>query len=497
MKSRSAVIFYLNGERVEVPAGDVATAGETLAEFLRKRHGLTGTKIVCAEGDCGACTVLKGGPHLKKPTKSVIRGGDHLLKPINSCIALVAQMDGSSLVTVDAVAQEGRLTPVQEAMVAANGSQCGFCTPGFVMALTGLVEKKLCAKSLSAITRKQAQNATTGNLCRCTGYQDIFNAACAIDLSQCESVGDRYVDAQQLSALRRILHQPIAARGEGFEYYAPTSIAQAHALMKTHKGIRLVAGGTDLGVMHNKRKARLTRVMSLHLIPELYRIEKRKSRIRVGARVTLSELRTFMEPHVPEFARFLDLFASPQIKNIATLVGNVANASPIGDTPPFLLVAAAVMYVVGPRGVRKVPLEKFYFGYRLTALRSDEFVSAVEFDVPDAAEKLGLYKVSQRKDLDISAVNAAFRFEWKGGYVARARIALGGVAATPLRLPRTESALEGLTRAQVLAAAPALLQGEISPLSDLRGTSAFRRVIAENLLLKFLRERAPDTEISE
>lgn len=480
---RDSVLLYLNGERVVVPA---AQAGMMLSDFLRYERALTGTKVVCAEGDCGACSVLRlvPGP-AKRP----------LFLPINSCIITVAQCDGSSLVTVDALAREGKLSPAQNAMVRAHGSQCGFCTPGFVVAITGLVEKKLCAGRRSgSCTAREAKNATTGNLCRCTGYQPIVDAATAIDLGECESVAKRFYSKAQDAELKRIRKIPLRIETESFSAYAPRKLADAAKAYAKNPDLRVVGAATDLGVAVNKGKMKLPAILSLHLIDELYATKIAKKRITVGARVTLSELRAAVKGKIPEFARFLDLFASPQIKNSATLVGNIANASPIGDTPPFLLVAGTVLHVVGPKAKRKIPLENFYLGYRKTALKRGELIAAVEFDIPAAAESLALYKTSQRKDLDISAVNAAFRIEWADRARTRiktARIALGGVAATPVRSVAAEKALAGKSpNPATLAKALDALHDSITPMSDLRGTGEFRRVVVENLFAKFFREHA-------
>jgi xanthine dehydrogenase small subunit len=263
----------------------------------------------------------------------------------------------------------------------------------------------------------------------------------------------------------------------------------------------MTAAATDLGVVHNKGKLRLSRLVSLHLVEELYEVRKAAGRITVGARVTLTELRDAVKEDVPEFARFLDLFASPQIKNVATLVGNVGNASPIADTPPFLLVAGARVNTVGATGKkRSIPIERFYIDYRKTALQAGEIVVSIDFEIPDAKESLALYKISQRKDLDISAVNAGFRVQWKDcerSVIESIRVAYGGVAAIPLRLRKTEALLSGARlSSEVIAGALKSLQSEMKPLSDLRGSSAFRRVVAENLLLRFLRDHGGGTALS-
>jgi xanthine dehydrogenase small subunit len=481
---RTHAVLYLNGKRLEIGPQH---AGQMLADYLRRARSLTGTKIVCAEGDCGACTVLvafagfKGG-----------RGAPAYF-PVNSCILTVAQADGMSLVTVDALAEGDRLTPVQGAMMNAHASQCGYCTPGFVMAMTGLVEKRLRADRHEPIGEREAKNALTGNLCRCTGYQPILAAACSLNLRACESVADRYMPAAQLKDLRAAVAKPLLIEGEEFRIFAPKTLKQACAALARDPEARLLAAATDLGVIHNKWRKRLRRVISLHLIPELYEIRRLKGgRISVGARVSLSRLREFIQDDIAEFARFLDLFASPQIKNIATLIGNVANASPIADTPPFLLVADALIEVAGPKGKRSIPIEKFFIGYRQTALKRGEIISAVSFQPPDKSESLALKKVSERKDLDISSVNAALRVNWadkKARRIRDARLAFGGVAATALRLRKTEAVLTGQALdPERLELAVKTMHQEISPISDLRGRSAFRRVLAENLLRRFFAE---------
>lgn len=480
---RESVLFYINGERHELGP---AHAGLMLADYLRYRRGLTGTKIVCAEGDCGACSVLRFFPGVG-PGKA---GRSPRFLPVNSCITTCAQLDGSSLVTVEGLGRPGELHPVQAAMKDCHGSQCGFCTPGFVVALAGLVEKKLARKE-SGITSCEAKNATTGNLCRCTGYQPILEAAQAVRPAACESVSRRYYSAAQDRELRAALAKPLRLEGEGFALFAPRTLKEAAAYLARNKQARLLASATDLGVVANKGKLTLDHVVSLHLVPELYALEVKKDVARVGARVSLAELRRRLAKAAPELARFLDLFASPQIKNIATLAGNVANASPIADTPPFLLLADAVVEVFGTKGKREVAARDFWVAYRKTALRPGELITAIRIPLPAASDRWALYKVSERKDLDISSVNAGLRVRLaKDGAISLARVAYGGIAATPLRLRKTEAVLEGgKPGPELLARALLSVQEEIAPLSDVRGSSAFRRVLAENLLRRFFREK--------
>jgi xanthine dehydrogenase small subunit len=499
-RSRNHVVFTLNGTLQKVEG---AHAGVMLSDYLREIKRLTGTKIVCAEGDCGACSVLRLAPMRaaysgsgEKPSLTSQKSQAKRFLPINSCITTVAQMDGSHLVTVDALANPDQtLSPVQKAMVESHGSQCGFCTPGFVIALTGLVEKKLCeGKTHGTCSAKEIKNATTGNLCRCTGYQPIIEAGEQIHLEECESIQKRFVSPAHEKLLQAAIKVPVEIKTSEFEFCAPKKALDVSKHLLKRPESKIVTAGTDLGVVMNKGKLIFKDRVSLHLIPELYQIQQNKSSFKVGARVTLSELRRAIQPLIPEIANFLDLFAAPPIKNVASLVGNVSTASPIGDTPPFLLAHYAKLHIQGPKGKRTLLLEKFYLGYRKTALKRGEWITAIEFELPKKNESLRIFKASQRKDLDISAVNAAFRIQWQKGKIQNATLAMGGVAATPLRLYQTEALLNGVTPHQEpekLQAAANKLQEEISPLSDLRGSAEFRRLLAKNLFFKFFREVEP------
>jgi xanthine dehydrogenase small subunit len=491
-KYRNYLLFYLNGRRVEVAN---SKAGWMLADFLRRELQLTGTKIVCAEGDCGACTVLRLFP---------LRDSEHMhFEPINSCITTLAQMDGSNLVTVEALASghdRQALHPVQKAMVQCHGSQCGYCTPGFVMALAGLVEKKLTMGQVHRpLSARESKNALTGNLCRCTGYQPILDAAATIDLTSCEPLIQRYSSPEITQDLRKAGKVPVWIEEESFSFFAPSTLKEAADYLARNKDTRIIGAGTDLGVLANKKASPFSSLMSLHLVKSLYEIKKPSKngkRLRVGGRVTIAELRRITKETVPELARFLDLFASPQIKNVATLAGNIVNASPIADTVPFLLVANTTVRLVSKRSERLVPLERFYLDYKKTALKADEILADIEFDLPEQDESLSLNKVSQRKDLDISAVTSAFRISWQDSSrtnIKEVRLAMGGVAGIPLRLSKTEKLLAGKPFSSAsIKVAVETLSSEISPLSDLRGSASYRRIVAENLFSRFLSEASPE-----
>ncbi|MFP5385683.1 MAG: FAD binding domain-containing protein [Bacteriovoracia bacterium] len=474
---RKKIVFYLNGIRKEVGARE---ASMMLAEYLRYDQGLTGTKIVCAEGDCGACSVLRYFPHING-----VDAGNYI--PVNSCITLVAQLDGSSLVTVDALKKNDDLHETQRAMVECHGSQCGFCTPGFVMALTGLVEEKLSKKE-KAIDVQEAKNCMTGNLCRCTGYQPIINAAMSIDLTKCESVKKRFYSEHQEVDLIKTYSQSVIIETPEFTFFAPKTVKDAIDYLKLYPETRLLGSATDLGVIHNKRKTTLTRLLSLHLVNDLYKIDQKGNEIKFGARVTHTEFRHFMKGKLPEFSNYLDIFASPQIKNIGTIVGNIANASPIGDTPPALLVLDATVMIMGPQGEREVPLTKFFLAYRKTSLGPQEIITHVKFNLPEKNSSVRFYKYSNRKDLDISAMNFAVNVKWKDESkkeIIDIAIAAGGLAATPIRFNKTEDYLK---KNFDIEGAVKELHSEFIPLSDLRASSAYRHVLVENYFRKFFEE---------
>ena len=477
---RNQIVFYLNGKRHNV-AGE--QAGMMLADYLRYDQALTGTKVVCAEGDCGACSVLRYFPHVSGTD------ADNYIA-INSCITPVATLDASSLLTVESLKDGERLHEAQRSMVDSHGSQCGFCTPGFVMALTGLVEEKL-SKKQKAISDKEAKNCLTGNLCRCTGYQAIIDAATKVDLKKEKTLKDRYYDSEQESALKDVYAKSVLVETPKFSFFAPKTMVEAVAYLDKNPDTRIIASSTDLGVVHNKRKINLTKLLSLHLVDELYQIES-TDKVRLGARVTMTEFRHFIKDKVPDIANYIDIFASPQIKNIATIVGNIANASPIGDTPPVFLALGANVLLHGKNGKRSLAISEFFLDYRKTARASDEIITGLEFDLPGKNTSFKAFKNSNRKDLDISAMNMVIQVDWqddKKEVVKDIRIAAGGIAAIPLRLKKTEDALRGQKIDQKLLEKICKdVHQEFTPLSDLRASSAYRRVLVENYLMRFFKQ---------
>jgi len=475
---RKTITFYLNGQRCDVEAAD---ASMMLADYLRYQKSLTGTKVVCAEGDCGACSVLRYFPHAKGTD------ADRFLA-INSCLAPVATLDGSHVLTVESLKDDSRLHESQQSMVDCHGSQCGFCTPGFVMAYAGLCEEKL-SRNEKVISEKECKNSTTGNLCRCTGYEAIITAGTKMDLTKEKSLKDRYHSAEIQKELESVFNQSVGLENSEYQYFAPKTAQEACDYLSSHQDVRIIASGTDLGVVHNKRKLELTRLMSLHLINDFYAITEDKNIITVGARVTINEFRHFVKNKIPELAHYIDLFASPQIKNNATVIGNVANASPIGDTPPALLALNAEIHLQSTKGSRQIPLHEFFLDYRKTAKAKDELITAISFKLPEKNQILKLYKTSIRKDLDISTVNLGILASADAGTIKQITIAAGGIAAIPLRLKKTEQFLMGKKLdAAMIDQAIQIAHSEFKPLSDVRASASYRRVLMSNYLRRFFSE---------
>lgn len=481
-QTRDHILIYLNGQRRELRG---AEAFMTLSDYLRYEQRLTGTKVVCAEGDCGACSVLVGAV---KPTAGL---EDVEYRVINACIQFMHGLDCSHIITIEGLPSQGDLHPVQAAMIKAQATQCGFCTPGFVMAAAGMIEHRGPGCQIS---QQQAKNYLTGNLCRCTGYLSIIQAMQQTDTQACLSVKDHYHSPDVHQDLLQHSQRPVTLTHQTHRFASPTTAAAAANELAA--GGQVFAAATDLGVQHNKGHWHTQQAVSLNLIPAMHHIQVTDHHTRVGARVTLHTLEQALTTVQPEWARFMHIFASPQIKNNATLVGNVANGSPIGDNLPWLLVLDAELTLQGPQKTRQLKLKDYYLGYKQFNRQTDELISHINIPHRPAGAFMRLYKVSARRDLDISCVSAALLVVLDGEQlVQHAAIALGGVAATALRLPEFEQQLLGLSvseltedsRSQALAAQ---LAAQVEPLSDVRGSAAFRTQLVANLFRKFTRELA-------
>jgi xanthine dehydrogenase small subunit len=442
------VRFVLDGEIVAVEAG----ASDSVLDLIRYRLRRTGTKEGCAEGDCGACTVLVG-----------TLAGDRIdWRAVNACIAFVPMLDGKALMTVESL---GGAHPVQRELVERHGSQCGFCTPGFVMSLAG--------RSWGACGTRGAAVADViaGNLCRCTGYGPILDAGEAVP------VGVRD-DAQTIEMLRSI-----APSDGGEDWFAPRTADALADLLIAHPEARIVAGGTDVGLWVTKQFRELGAVVFVGDIAELQDIVETDDGLTIGAGVRYGDAHAALARLHPELGELVRRIGGTQVRNAGTIGGNIANGSPIGDMPPALIALGASLTLRRGRERRTMPLEAFFLAYGEQDRQPGEFVEQIHVPRPVAGTIVRIAKLSKRFDSDISAVCGAFAIAVEDGVVTRARVAFGGMAGVPARAPACEAALIGRpwSEATVEAAAVALA-ADYAPLDDLRGSSAYRVTVAANLL---------------
>ena len=448
----------------------------TLLDYLRLTERATGTKEGCAEGDCGACTVV-----LRRQ-----RGERLVYEPVNACILFMGQVDGCEIITVEDIARDGTLHPVQQAMVDLHGSQCGFCTPGFVMALFALYHRA----DRQSVSRQRVNDWIAGNLCRCTGYRPIVDAA----LSSCALPADDWFSAnardtqRALAELRDSEDIFIGTRDRFFA--APASIVALAKLYFSHPDATLIAGSTDVGLWVTKQLRDLPKVIWLGRVKGLDEIEDRRDAVSFGAMVTLSEAMPYLAAIDRDLGEMMRRFAGNQIRTAGTVGGNIANGSPIGDMPPALIALGATLALQHGDRPRTLPLENYFIDYGKQDRRPGEFVRLVRVPKLLAEDRFRCYKISKRFDSDISAVMGAFKLRVDGTRIAGARIAFGGMAAIPKRANRAEKALieKYLDRPRDWDEAIALLAEDFKPIDDLRASAAYRLDAARALLRKALTE---------
>jgi len=483
---RDHIVLYVNGSRREISADD---AFQTLSEFLRNQlhppqsERFTGTKIACEEGDCGACTVLVGSLDVDNTTMQY--------RSVDACIAFLFQLDSKHIVTVEGLRVAGGLTDVQQAMVDCHGSQCGFCTPGFVMALHGAVEELRTPDCEStSLEEQQIRLALSGNLCRCTGYLQILEAAASLDLNAVPSMQRLFDSAAMLDDVRKLVTESVLLNsgGEGAGSRAiaiPKNRMDLLAFRSNLPDARLVAGATDVGVQRNHGKQLPPQVITTNQIAELQTVSIDDEQLIVGAAATWQQIEKCIAGRLPEYHSVLQRFGSPQIRHMGTLVGNLANASPIADSIPFHLVAESTIEVASEQGTRDIAIGDFYQGYKQLALQSNEVITRVRTPMPSEAAVVKLYKISKRRDMDISAVTAAFWLELDGERIVTARVALGGVGPVVVRLEEAEALLKGQKFSlENMRHAGSVARDEVKPISDVRGSADYRSQIVENLFSK-------------
>ncbi len=473
------VRFILAGKVEELRACD---PNRTVLEYLREDRGLKGTKEGCAEGDCGACTVVIGELH-----DDGIR-----YQAVNSCIQFLATLDGKQLLTVeDLVTGNGGgtsgLHAVQQAMLEQHGSQCGFCTPGFVMSLFAMFHQDREHEA----GRKDIDLGLAGNLCRCTGYAPIVRAA-----EQALKAGrsDRFSEAsqqtiEQLKSIQRT--NTLEVRGTSGRFFAPRSLADLCVLREAHPQAVLVAGATDVGLWVTKQNRRLGTVIYLGEVNELKRLEDDGQTLSIGAAVSYSDATDAIAAIYQAFLPLIQRIGGTQVRNAGTIGGNIANGSPIGDMPPGLIAAGAKLVLRSTRGQRSIDLEDYFIDYGIQDLRPDECVEQVLLPRPPDNHLFAIYKVSKRFEQDISAVCGAFSLQVEGSVISNARVCFGGMAATPKRATACEQAFEGKTwNQETINGAMRAMVEDFTPLTDMRASASYRMRVSQNLLQRFFLEQS-------
>ncbi len=451
----------------------------TVLNYLRQSPGHQGTKEGCAEGDCGACTVVLG---------ELDENQNLRYTAIDSCLVFLPMIHGKQLITVENLntkdSQQIKLHPVQQCMVDSNGSQCGYCTPGFIMSLFSLYKHE------QHPSKESIADALTGNLCRCTGYRPILEAAAKACVHK--GIDQFNANEQQVKELLiSIQNEQMSLQlDSGLQSYSrPGTLIDALRLKEALPEAILISGATDIALRVTKKREIIKEIIDLGGLPELKSFIKNENEFIIGAGLDLEKIKSQCETDLPALYKMLTVFGSRQIRRFATLGGNIGSASPIGDALPVLLAYKATVQLRSLSGVRRIPMNEFITGYRQTQRKTDEIITAVHIPVPHKSEIIDSYKVSKRKDLDISTVSAAFNLKIKNGLVEELILVYGGMAEKTKRATKTEDFLIGKPwNKTTVEAAAEMIYHEFTPLSDARSGSEFRRLAAKNLLIKFWSE---------
>jgi len=477
-----SIQFLLDGEVQTVRISD---PNATLLNYLRYEAARTGTKEGCAEGDCGACTVVLGE----------LVAGTLQYRAVNACILFLATLDGKELLTAESLkSKDGGLHPVQKALVETHGSQCGFCTPGFVMSLYALYLKG------EPSSKFEIEEALAGNLCRCTGYGPIIEAATRMFEIGADELPDIAAKIVSLKRVKRDVTLELSGKstltGGKLNYFAPVTIIDLADIYAANPDGILLAGGTDVGLWVTKQHRELTTLIYLGDVAELKEINDLREHIEIGAGATYSDALGVLATQYPDMGAVMRRIGSTQIRNSGTLGGNIANGSPIGDMPPLLIAAEAQICLRFGTDVRHMPIEDYFISYGKQDRWPGEFLEKIILPKPAAGLSFAAYKISKRFDQDISALCAAFAVTMRDNIVQNVRIAYGGMAATPKRASRAEAALLGKAFDEAsIKAAMAALEQDFTPLDDMRASASYRMTAAQNLLMKFYLEKSRSTII--
>ena len=487
----NTVRFVLDGRIIEAQGARRTT---TVLDYVREELRRTGTKEGCAEGDCGACVVLVGELASDGVTINYV--------PTNSCMQLLPTLDGKSLKTIESLRRaDGTLHPMQQSMVDCHGSQCGFCTPGIVMSLAGLSDNH--AKCGTCPSRNQINDSLSGNLCRCTGYKPIVDSALQAGPTKIE-------DASDIALLKEIqrpaqatigldgqtITQPVVRTRKGNEFVSPATLAEVAEYLVAHPKATLLAGSTEIGLQVNKQFSRPDQIVYLGNVAELKTIKGHATGWRIGAAVPLAAIEELIATAYPDFAEVLRRFGSPPIRSTATLAGNIANGSPIGDTMPCLMALDANLVLRRGEKTRTVSINTFYTGMKSNVLEPSEFIEAIELAKPKAGAVFRAHKISKRFDQDISATCCAMSFDVVNNQFKNVKLAFNGLSPYPMRTAKIEAVIEGKQVSQITNAAidDAIAQS-FTPRDGLRATWAYRSLVARNLVMQFIEEASSAGEV--
>ena len=461
----NTVKFLLNDKILEINSPD---PNQTILNYIRTELKKTGTKEGCAEGGCGACTIVVGE----------LVNGQIKYSAINSCISFVPTLNGKQLLIVeDLVSKNGNLHPVQDAMVKFHGSQCGFCTPGFVMSLFSMF------KNNKSYNSELIKDSISGNLCRCTGYRPIIDAAKSLNKT---NKNDEFSKSKSkiVKLLKKINSKNIYIKNEDKTFFSPKTIKDLKNIIKKNSNFNFLAGGTDLSLKVTKERKEISCIINLKEIKELDFIRINKNYIEVGAATSLIKFENQIKKYYPDFYSVLKRYGSIQIRNVGTIGGNIGTASPIGDTLPILLSLNAEILIESPNKKKVLPINNFFIGYRKTKLKKNEFIRSIK--IPLFKKNIfKAFKISKRFDDDISSICGSFNFEIKNSKINQAYIAFGGMAAVPKRAKACEAMLRNKPLTiDTFVRAKDYLEKDLNPIGDMRASKEYRLEVAKNLLIK-------------
>tara|TARA_Y100000817_G_C16849592_1_gene541499 strand:+ start:721 stop:2157 length:1437 start_codon:yes stop_codon:yes gene_type:complete len=457
--------FIFNNKIIKISNPD---SNETILNFVRQKLKKPGTKEGCAEGGCGACTIVLGE----------LIDNNIKYKAINACIAFLPTLNGKQLILVeDLISSEGKLHPVQKAMVKFHGSQCGFCTPGFVMSMFAMY------KNNKYFDDEIINDSIAGNLCRCTGYRPIIDAAKSLNN---KSDNDQFTKDKRkiINLLKKIKIKNIAIENENKKYFAPKKVIELKKLLKKIPEAKLLSGGTDLSLEVTKNRNELNKIIYLNAIKELDFIKKKNNELEIGAGTSLIKFEKYIKKYYPDFNNILKRYGSVQIRNVGTIAGNIATASPIGDTLPLLLSLDAKVIIDGTKGKEIISLNNFFVSYRKTKLKKGQFIYSVK--IPIYKKNIfKAYKISKRYDDDISSVCGSFNIEIDKKRIKKIKIAYGGMSAVPKRAKNVEKILINSNFSEkTINKAINNLSRDFKPIDDMRASKSYRMEVAKNLLVK-------------